>query len=845
MRLTLETTEHGRRVFSVSRLKVQDDGTSRRRLEKALYETAGGMFRWVEIWLGIFFPVNRKPIRQPAHAMNLLADLEKLNSLDRLAKLEGDKAEHSTRSPRNQLSEAYRKLWDLNGDEQYKDLQVTAFRIVMGALEALSPQALLEAISLIHPDALLELDELQGLYHNFLKVDSQGSLTFEHHSAKLFISEIKEGDPSVQIFSETKCNLFLADLIIDAIKRHNHPIWSNSGIDLNNGSLSTLKAQFRGLVLTTSYLRHYLYQRYNPPLVVEAVISQRRQHGKNEEATHSVCHFLLLVALGISPFTRDDTPRPRLSPGFDIDDITSNNLGSTAMHIACRMGSVAIVTDLLEYTWAEMGSCAYFLEAMDYQSSTLIVYLRSIPPTKVFEDIIKIMLEFEQKEAPQVFHHGLSVSRLLYGNAGETGDYEIIAIIVHNSSDAFLEWIFSTYTPSPGEASLSRALVEVVGRGSAKLARTLLGKGADPNFISYSGRTSLWTAIECGYIELLELLLDNGASFDYWFGQWDGDEFYMSPLQLAATHLNPDILQFIHRHVQDIDSVLGEYGTALAEAAHGDHTLTVKFLLEQGADINASGGWLGTALAAAASKGDFQIAQLLLEKGADINANGTVLEAAAFEGQLKMIRFLIAKGANINSGAGEFGTPLIAAMASGCCDVELAEFLIEQGVDINADGGQYGTAIAAAASRYGITLVELLLARSADINFGGREYGTPLVAAAATPSHQIELLEFFLNQGLDINASKGMYGTALAGAAYYHSGNIPLLLERGADINAKGGKWGTPLGAALHNPETVRYETMTKADVLNLFLSQGADRECLGEEDKVRLGNYIGNGPNK
>ncbi|KAJ3565711.1 hypothetical protein NPX13_g7404 [Xylaria arbuscula] len=534
--ITDEINSRNNRTWQKS-IFFQDDGTSRRRLEKALYETAGGMFRWVEIWLGIFFPVNRKPIRQPAHAMNLLADLEKLNSLDRLAKLEGDKAEHSTRSPRNQLSEAYRKLWDHNGDEQYKDLQVTAFRIVMGALEALSPQALLEAISLIHPDALLELDELQGLYHNFLKVDSQGSLTFEHHSAKLFISEIKEGDPSVQIFSETKCNLFLADLIIDAIKRHNYPIWSNSGIDLVYWRLilsgsSGLKgndlsheldksfceinralfsgyimihwmdhwrscgndSQFvhrimdlsqhsgpslEGLVLTTSYLRHYLYQRYNPPLVVEAVISQRRQHGRNEEATHSVCHFLLLVALGISPFTRDDTPRPRLSPGFDIDDITSNNLGSTAMHIACRMGSVAIVTDLLEYTWAEMGSCAYFLEAMDYQSSTLIVYLRSIPPTKVFEDIIKIMLEFEQKEAPQVFHHGLSVSRLLYGNAGETGDYEIIAIIVHNSSDAFLEWIFSTYTPSPGEASLSRALVEVVGRGSAKLARTLLGKGAD------------------------------------------------------------------------------------------------------------------------------------------------------------------------------------------------------------------------------------------------------------------------------------------------------------------------------------------------------------------------------
>ena len=55
-------------------------------------------------------------------------------------------------------------LWDLNGGEQYRDLQVSVFRIVMGALESLSPETLLEAICLAHPDVSLELDELQGLY---------------------------------------------------------------------------------------------------------------------------------------------------------------------------------------------------------------------------------------------------------------------------------------------------------------------------------------------------------------------------------------------------------------------------------------------------------------------------------------------------------------------------------------------------------------------------------------------------------------------------------------------------------------------------------------------------------
>jgi hypothetical protein len=143
-------------------------------------------FRWVEIWLGVFFPKNEHVVEQSEFAKQLLNELENFSSLDTLRDSDSDKA----------LKAAYKRLWDINGGVQYKDHQVRIFQIITSALESMKPQQLLEAACFNPYDPnncpKLKLKELESLYSNFLKMNSGGYLDFEHRSAEIFVSEMKK-----------------------------------------------------------------------------------------------------------------------------------------------------------------------------------------------------------------------------------------------------------------------------------------------------------------------------------------------------------------------------------------------------------------------------------------------------------------------------------------------------------------------------------------------------------------------------------------------------------------------------------------------------------------------------
>ena len=739
------------------------------------------------------------------------------------------------------------------------------------------------------------------LYHNFLKVDSRGTLNFEHHSAKVFVSKIKGDRSSEPMFTKSKCNRLLANLITKGIEQPEHSIWSRFKINLDawrpimsgliiskRSEWSSLKSQpehFRdekddihckiisarfSKYIMVNWVGHWSDCRDDAKFVYniigvslnagpsleglilstaagagssssadiflasEALIPLSCQDGRDEKASIGVSLFFLIIALGISPFTRDDTSRPRLLPNFNIADITlSARTGMTPLHLACIVGSIAIVTDLLEYIWAEKGTCADLLNARDHPGNTPLFYASCghrywflARSSASIEQIIEIMLDFERKEAPsQINCDGPFVSKFL--NEHNLSQLETIPSgMVMRCSDTFLEKIFTRYTPGLGY-SLDCGLVRAAERGQEKVVRILIENGADVNFIHMGPTCPLSAALKSGNVRVLELLLGNGASFDSWHVRCSN-----SPFQLAAAYGDVNILQLLLNRGQDINAA-GQGGTAFRTAAsNGDYEMA-RFLLKNGADINSNGGWMGTALEAAVSKRDYKMARFLLENGADINADteweGTALAAAVSSGDCEMVRFLLENGADRNIHGG-LSTVLAEAASYGDC--EMAQFLLEQGADINADGGENGTPLAAAALKSDMDMVIFLLEQGGNINSGGEEYGTPLVAAAAALPPQLELIKFFLEQGVDINASGRKHGTAIAVAASWDSVDIVLfLLEQGADINAKGGEWGTPLGAALY---------YRADDTLDLLLSRGADISCLTEENQVKLESYLG-----
>lgn len=146
------------------------------------------------------------------------------------------------------MKTAYANLWEVNGDSQYQSDQLRAFRIVLGAREPLAPNQLLEAVR-FNPedpdkyDESFKIHQLEGLYHNFLKLNESGCLEFEHVSASRFVLDLKT-DHDEPIFSTIQTGRFMTDFCIKAIERPGHPIWGISNIDLVQWSEDARKIGF-------------------------------------------------------------------------------------------------------------------------------------------------------------------------------------------------------------------------------------------------------------------------------------------------------------------------------------------------------------------------------------------------------------------------------------------------------------------------------------------------------------------------------------------------------------------------------------------------------------------------
>jgi ankyrin repeat protein len=152
------------------------------------------------------------------------------------------------------------------------------------------------------------------------------------------------------------------------------------------------------------------------------------------------------------------------------------------------------------------------------------------------------------------------------------------------------------------------------GNGHLELVKLLLENGANPNAVNESNDTPLHKAVENGYLDLVKLLLENGAN----------------PNAVGESNNTP-----LHK-----------------AAANGDLDL-VGLLLENGANPNAVGELNYTPLHTAVENGDLDLVELLLENKANPNAvsesNDAPLHKAAENGDFDLVELLLENGANPNA----------------------------------------------------------------------------------------------------------------------------------------------------------------------------------------------------
>lgn len=189
------------------------------------------------------------------------------------------------------------------------------------------------------------------------------------------------------------------------------------------------------------------------------------------------------------------------------------------------------------------------------------------------------------------------------------------------------------------------------------------------------GNTALVIAVNSGYRELAELLIDAGIEPNLWEAAAIGD----------VTRLE----NFLKDDPARLETWSPEGFWPLGLAAHFGHYDAVVFLLDRGADINrVSQHPLGvTPLLTCLFGGHPEIARMLIERGANVNvarcgsgwprAGWTALHYSAGLGFLDLIEMLIDRGANVNALDESGATPLAVSRETG--HAEIANLLLKRG----------------------------------------------------------------------------------------------------------------------------------------------------------------------
>ncbi|CAM9229755.1 unnamed protein product [Ectocarpus sp. 13 AM-2016] len=274
-----------------------------------------------------------------------------------------------------------------------------------------------------------------------------------------------------------------------------------------------------------------------------------------------------------------------------------------------------------------------------------------------------------------------------------------------------LDLVSAASTPEEWAAWLKVPLEIAVRTGDRDLASMLVRGGAEAG-------TAVNEAIACGDTEVMNLLLDNGASVSA------TDAEGSTPLHIAARTGKAKIVRSLLLKGAEPDAQDCHDYTPLYIAAMLGHTAAARALLAAGADMNLR-EWCDGAhrspLELAASGGHVGVLRAMIHHGVDVNAGDNLfvpaLHLAVAFNKVKAVKVLLEAGANIQGHSFSRSTPLHLASFKQP-SVESAVILLDHGADVNAQNDDDKTPLHFAASYAGrqgsAELVDLLLRRGAD-----------------------------------------------------------------------------------------------------------------------------------
>jgi ankyrin repeat protein len=320
------------------------------------------------------------------------------------------------------------------------------------------------------------------------------------------------------------------------------------------------------------------------------------------------------------------------------------------------------------------------------------------------------------------------------------------------------------------------ALIRAASAGHIEIVRLIMDQGAEIDATTYNGWTALKIAVANGHREIARLLLTSGAS--------------------VATP-------------EESDST-----TTLTHAVLNNDREMVIILLNAGADVNKIGyvhlGFRSRylpylpPLTVALMQGHLELANVLIKRGAHVK-----LIHAVMLGDYGRVQALLRAGDDVNAAKPGELELLDSAIRGG--HLEIVLLLLDSGLIIPDKQGSSGSALWLAAVAGETEMVEILLSRTKHGNLNS--YSSALYATAY--AGHLNIVRLLLDHGAEVNTVREGRTVLINAVEGGHADVVSLLLDWGADVNAKDRKRNTALSH-------IGDHTDRKQQIITLLTQAGA-----------------------
>ncbi|PNP48832.1 hypothetical protein THARTR1_10277 [Trichoderma harzianum] len=341
------------------------------------------------------------------------------------------------------------------------------------------------------------------------------------------------------------------------------------------------------------------------------------------------------------------------------------------------------------------------------------------------------------------------------------------------------------------------ALLGAAYYGSVDIVRALLTHGADINFTSQNGYDVLLSATEGGQTATIKVLLEHGIDVSTSRSKKAG-----TPLGMAIRHGHHEVVELLLNNGASYNAVLEDEWLPLTLASSEGQVNIAKLFLGLGADINGSTADGLTPLVKAIWNNKVDMVRFLLESGADPsiadNSGSTTLKAAIHVGNIEIVKLLLDNSVELAVEDDRGLKPLHLAAHYG--HVDIAKLLLERGFKTADTGADGWTPLHAAAHGGHLDTLDLFLNEGvslAAIDCTGRT----ALHIACQEGHQ-KMVEALLELSTsdEVNCPDVYQRTPLFYAAMRgHSHIFKMLLSMTADVHRKDFYGSTALFAAVRN----------------------------------------------